>query len=76
MSHTVGNGHVKPDPTKLQAVKQVILTRCEGGHFLGQTGYYRRLHSSTFVRFDKEEIARESVIDIKFFERRAVSIIE
>ena len=40
LGHTVGNGQVKPDPTKLQAVKE--MSRPVIRAFLGLTGYYRR----------------------------------
>ena len=44
LGHTVGNGQVKPDPTKLQAVRKMPrpLTKKDVRAFLGLTGYYRR----------------------------------
>ena len=44
LGHIVGSGQVKPDPRKLQAVKEfpIPITKKQVRGFLGLTGYYRK----------------------------------
>ena len=66
LGFVVGNGHVKPDPTKLKAVEEypVPETKKQVRGFLGLTGYYRRfIEDYAQVAVPLTDLTRKSLPD-------------
>jgi len=73
LGHIIGNGEVKPERSKLQAIAQFLLptTKRKVRSFLGLMGYYRRfIPNYASIAVPLTNLTRKSVLESEFECRR------